>query len=279
MSRAQERMPVASAMATAYFVDGDVGLEQTTNLEWANKYVDAAELAAIIPVPKKVLYDQDYDLWGEARPNLVDAINKAVIQAVFYGTNIPAAWTTNLGAAGLVALCTADSTIVSIAGFADLYEAIMGESADGAADGLLMVLEAQGYLATGHIAHPLMKGRFRNCRSIDGVPLFNPATGGSPADLDGAPVYFPRDGSGVSGSSLDIAGDWRKLVYAYRQDIEWELSSQAVITDAAGKVVLNLFQQNAVALKATVRLGFALPNPITAMATAATRCPFAVLTA
>lgn len=279
MSRGQMRMPVSSALATAYFVDGEVGLKQTSDMAWTNKYLDAEEIAVIIPIPKKNLADSDYDIWGETKPRLIEAFDTAIIQALFYGTNIPASWTTNLGAAGLVALCTTNSKTASIAAFADLYEAIMGESADGAADGLLMLLEAQGYLVTGHIANPLMKGRFRNCRSIDGVPLFNPATGGAPADLDGAPVYFPRDGSGVATSALDIAGDWSQLVYSMRQDITFEYSDQAVITDATGKVVYNLFQQNAVALKASMRLGFALPNPITPMASGATRSPFAILTA
>jgi hypothetical protein len=65
-----------------------------------------------------------------------------------------------------------------------------------------------------------------------------------------------------------------------RQDMTYMISRESVITDAAGKVVVNLFQQDMVALRAVMRLGFALPNPINAMnETAATRYPFAVLTA
>ena len=59
-----------------------------------------------------------------------------------------------------------------------------------------------------------------------------------------------------------------------------EISTQATITDAAGKVVYNLFQQHMVALKLTARIGFALPNPVNRVnTTEATRFPFAVLTA
>ena len=282
MSRRQERMAVGSALAQAYFVNGDTGLAQTTAMEWENKYVYAEKLAAIIPVSKDVVNDSEYDIWGEAQPELIRAFDKTVCGALFNGINIPALWTTALGAAGLVALCTANSKTVSIAAFTDLYEAIMGESADGATDGLLMLLEDQGYVVNGHIAHPRMRGRLRNCRSTDGVPLFTigePAGGGVLGrDIDGAPVYFPRDGA-VAATALDIAGDWSKLVYSIRKDITFEFSDQAVITDAEGKVVTNLFQQDMVALKATMRLGFALPNPVTPMATAATRCPFALLTA
>jgi anthranilate synthase component 1 len=61
------------------------------------------ELAVIVPISKAVLDDADYDIWGEVRPSLVEAFGIAIDKAVLYGTNIPATWTTNLGAAGLVA--------------------------------------------------------------------------------------------------------------------------------------------------------------------------------
>ena len=55
---------------------------------------------------------------------------------------------------------------------------------------------------------------------------------------------------------------------------------QAVIKDAAGNTIYNLAQQDMVALRAVMRLGFALPNPINRMQqTAANRAPFSVLTA
>jgi hypothetical protein len=84
----------------------------------------------------------------------------------------------------------------------------------------------------------------------------------------------------VAASSLLFAGDWSQMVYSIRQDIEYTVADQAIIQDAAGNIVYNLFQQDMVALRATMRLGFALPNPINRMqAVEANRSPFAVLTA
>ena len=57
----------------------------------------------IVPIPEAVLDDSAFDIWGEVQPALVEAFGIAIDQAVLYGTNIPASWTTNLGAAGLVA--------------------------------------------------------------------------------------------------------------------------------------------------------------------------------
>ena len=56
MSRKQRRVPVLSTLPTAYFVDGDTGLKQTSEQAWANKYFNAEELAVIIPIPEAVRY-------------------------------------------------------------------------------------------------------------------------------------------------------------------------------------------------------------------------------
>jgi HK97 family phage major capsid protein len=283
MSRAQVRMPVLGSLPTAYFVTADGGMKQPTEVDWANKYIDAEELAVIVPIPKSVLDDTGYDIWGNVKPLLEEALGLAVDRAVLYGTNIPATWTTNLGGAGLVARATAASHTVSLANYTDLYEALLGETAAGA-DGVLMLLEADGFIATGHIAHTSLKGKLRNTRDANGQPIFKSgpnfentfATG----ELDGAPILYPLNGAVDASQSLDIAGAWNQLLYAMRTDIYYEISNQAVIQDAAGNIVYNLFQQNMIALKVTMRLGFALPNPIKAINTNdTTRCPFAVLTA
>jgi hypothetical protein len=63
-----------------------------------------------------------------------------------------------------------------------------------------------------------------------------------------------------------------------RQDITFKILDQAVITDAGGLVIYNLPQQDMVALRAVIRLGFALPNPINRVnQTAGTRLAFSAL--
>jgi len=279
MSGAQKRLPVMSALATAYFVSGDTGLKQSTEVNWENKYIDAEELAVIVPIPEAVLDDADYDIWGQLKPEIVSATNVAIAGAVLYGTNIPSTWTTDLGAAGIVALCTAASQTISAAAYTDYYEAILGET-DAGTDGLFMLVEADGFAVTGSLAHLSMKGILRNVRDANGQPIFRTnMQDSSRYELDGTPLYFPNDGSIVAASSLMISGDWSQLVYSMRQDITYKVLDQAVIQDAAGTIMYNLAQQDMVALRAVMRIGFALPNPINRVNTASTRCPFATLTA
>ena len=280
MSRYQRNMPVQSALATAFFVNGDTGLKQTTDVTWGNTVLQAEEIAAIVPIPESVLDDSEFDIWAQVRPEVEAALSVAVSGALFYGTNIPASWTTSLGAAGLFARATAAGNVVTNAAYADTYEAIMGETAGGV-DGLLMTLEADGFMATGHVASPAMRGRLRNIRDLNGVPLFTSSMqGATPYLLDGQPIFFPTDGTIVDATSWMFSGDWTQLVYAMRQDISYKLLTEAVIQDAGGNIVYNLAQQDMVALRVVMRMGVALPNPINRVnGTAATRCAFAVLTA
>jgi len=56
------------------------------------------------------------------------------------------------------------------------------------------------------------------------------------------------------------------------------IEAGAVIDDGAGNILFNLAQQDMVALRVVMRLGWALPNPVNRVnPNAATRYPFAIL--
>jgi hypothetical protein len=70
------------------------------------------------------------------------------------------------------------------------------------------------------------------------------------------------------------------LVYSIRQDITYKVLTESVIQDpASGNIIYNLAQQDMVALRAVLRIGWQVPNPINRMNTDdSTRYPFSVLT-
>lgn len=269
MTRKQQRMPVLSLFPTAYFVDGDTGLKQTTEVAWDNVYINAEEIAAIVPIPEAVLDDADYDMWGEIRPRLVEAIGKTIDAAVLVGTNKPAAWP-----AALLTGATAAGNAVTLGSVGtDLYDDILAEN------GLLSKVELDGYMVNGHLAHMTMRGKFRGLRDLQGQPLFQRTPQeATQFTLDGDPVFFDTANAFAAASALMFAGDWTQLVYSIRQDVTYKVLTEAVIQDGAGAIVYNLAQQDMVALRVVMRLGWALPNPMTQLnPVAATRYPFAVL--
>lgn len=275
-------MPILSALPTAYFVTGDNSTKQTTQMTWANKNITAEELAVICPIPVSVFEDMvksGFNYWDSAKPYISEAMGVAIDAAVLLGTNIPASWQTDLGAAGIYALTNTASQTVSLAARVDLYDAMFAE------DGVLGLVEADGFMVSGHIAHTSIKGKIRNTRTVNGEPVFTSYTNTAQVgtqlatgQFDGAPILYPMNGAATSATYLDFAGQWNQLVYALRQDISYTVADQGVIQDGSGAIVYNLFQQDMLAMRITMRLGFAIANPINRMqATASNRCAFATL--
>lgn len=278
MARNQRRMPVVSALPTAYWINpgsgggaADTGLKQTTEVNWDNVYLNAEELAVIVPIPDAVADDADYDLWGLVRQLLPEAFGLEFDRAVLRGTNAPTAFPDDI-----VTAATAASHVVSLAAKTDLYEALFDVG------GVYNLVEADGYMVSGHIAELGMMARLRGNRDANGQPIF------SQGMVDGVPFYslggqrmmFPTNGSMAGSAQLLITGDWSQLVWSLRQDITYKILDQAVIQDNTGAIVYNLAQQDMKALRAVMRIGWALPNPVNRTnSNSATRYPFAVLTA
>ena len=262
-------LPVSTALAQAYFVNGRTGLKQTDKASWEGKVITAEELAVIIPIPESLLDDSSYDIWGEIKPQLVEAFGIAFDQAVFYGINAPTSWPKSILEAAT------DAGHVVVAGTnPDLYDDLLGPN------GTLALVENDGFAVDGHVGALTMKSRLRGLRDGDGRPLFNSSMQGSTRyELDGSEIIFPKNGGVDPTKSLLISGQWDQLVYAIRQDVTYKVLTEAVITDQSGQIIWNLAQQDMVALRAVMRLGWQLPNPVNRVnPDASTRYPFAVLT-
>jgi len=140
-------------------------------------------------------------------------------------------------------------------------------------------VEEDGFMVTGHVAALTLRAKLRGLRDNQGLPLFvRTMQQATPYELDGVPVDFPKNGAVDAAQGLLISGDWSQLVYAVRQDVTYKVLTEAVIQNAAGTIQYNLAQQDMVALRVVMRLGWQLPNPLNAInQTEATRYPFAVL--
>ena len=269
MTSKQTKLPVLDALPIAYFVDGDTEQKKTTKQQWDKKILYAEEVAVIVPIPEAVLDDADYDIWGEVRPRIQEAFGKVIDQAIFFSTGKPTNWR-----AGLVPSATAAGATVAL-GTNDLYDVIMGEG------GVIAKVEESGFFVSGHLADISMRAKLRGLKDKQDRPLFlaSMQQAGN-YTLDGSAMTFPRNGAWDPSAALMVSGDFSQLVYSIRQDITFKLFTEGVVQNTDGTIAYNLMQNDMVALRAVMRLGWEIPNPINALKTNKNqRFPFAVLTA
>lgn len=267
MTSKQTRVPVLSMLPLAYWVNGDTGFKQTSRQAWENVYLTAAELAVIVPIPEAVIADSDFDILGEVTPRVNEAVGQRVDQAILFGVNRPSEWQNDIITAARQAGNNVPGGIT--------YDTLMGEN------GLLSKVENCGYAVDGVVAAMTAKASLRGIKDENGHPLYTKdMQGATPYALDGAPMFFPENGSFDTSVARMVAGNFKQLVYSIRQDIDVKLLDQAVIQDPATKeIVFNLAQQDMIALRVTFRMGWALPNPATRMNDARANVPFAYIEA
>lgn len=260
MSSKTQTINVLDALPSAYFVNGEAtdsgageAFKKTTKMAWDKKKLYAEEIAVIVPIPEAALDDADYDIWGEVKPRLTEAFGKVIDAAILFGTNKPSTWR-----AGVVPSAIAAGNGVPIG--TSVFDDIMGES------GLIAKVELDGFNPNGVMSAIQMRGKLRGLKDTTGQPIFkSDMQGATRYGLDGMDMYFPMNGAFDPAQAQMIVGDWSQLVYAIRQDMTFKIFTEGVIQDPTTKAITyNLMQNDMVALRAVMRLGWEIANPINA---------------
>lgn len=269
----ETRFPVLSALPSAYWVDGDTGLKQTTEAAWSNKYLTVEKLAAIVPVPDSVIQDANFDIWGQIQPLVRTAIGRAIDAAIFFGTNAPTSFPDDI------------VTAATAAGNADVRDATVAEG--GIAQDInevMGLLLDDGYAATGFVANPSYQTRLRGARGSDGQLLTD--VNGGVNNIWGLPTVYPMPGqwpvqgttTGSPGVAELFALQRENFILGTRGDFEVTVSNQAILQDGAGVIQLNAFQQDMTFYRIVFRVGWQVANPLNyTQGTEADRYPAAVL--
>jgi hypothetical protein len=213
VGRAQTRFPVLSVLPVSYWVGGDTGLKQTSEINWTNKFLNIEEIAVIVPIPDNVVADVDVNIWGRARcRTCVEAFGRTLDSAVFFGTNAPGSFPTYMSAAG--DLASASNTVTGNAAAAGQRRVLRRPRRRHTRS-----VEADGFDASGFVAATLPgKGKLRAAAVHSLGQTVSTATRTGPdlkTTIDGMPRssypmrgLFPT-GSGGAGTNLRlVAGDW-----------------------------------------------------------------------
>ena len=257
MTSDKTKLRVLDSLPIAYFVDESTnnGRKNLTKMAWDKKYINAAELAVIVPIKENVLNDTSIDIWSEVKPRIVEAFGKKIDNAIFNGTDKPANWR-----AGLIpSIVTAGAEVTE------------GDNLYSDINDVMTKVEESGYNVTGLLGGVGLKGKFRMLTDTTGQPIKG-------TEIDSLPKAYLDNGAWDKTKSVLIAGDFSQAVYAIRQDVTYKVLTEAVIQDPSnGDILYNLAQDDMVALRVVMRLGWEIPNPVNALNETSTRFPFANL--
>jgi Phage capsid family len=245
------RIPVLSALPQAYWVVGDSGLKQTTGATFTNESILAQEIAAVCPIPQSILDDSQFMIWDAVKPLLVRACAKKLDDAGIWGVDVPVdstgapVWPPSVVATAQAAGASTPYTDDPVESL--LNAAIMiggqGYNASGAAVSNGWQFRASAARAQSMVANPSGSEVF---------PLLVAGMGIHPDPL----VWHPN-------ISDAIVADWSNVIVGIRQDVSIQVFTDGVISDQNGKVVLNLMQQDSVAARVTMRVGYRTLSPPT----------------
>ena len=249
MSATTRRMPVLDVLPSAGFIGAPQTVKPTTEVKWDDITLEAEELPVIVPIDKVMLEDTSIDIMASVKDLVAQAFAKAIDAAVFFGTGAPTSFPTDglFGASGtnLIEYDPADP----LGTWSDLFSLVEDPGAD----------------VTQVWAARRLRGLLRKTRD-NGYP--------SP-DVNTAGVYgiAPKYPLGWDPTTaLAIVGDAENAIIGLRQDIRFDTSEHATITGFG-----NLWEKDSIALRAYMRLGCAVADPVR-LETGERFAPFASLT-
>jgi hypothetical protein len=230
-------VPVVSVAPTAEFV-GMGARKPLATIEWTAEVLAPQEIAALVAIPDAFLLDAGFPVWESVRAEVSSAIAYALDAAVLYGTNAPASYP----AGGIAALAGAPQT---------------GADAHAAIDAAATVIETSGLIPDGIAAGAAIGSALRAAyREVGALPSAVPQP-----TIYGMPVVRTAAWDDTKGDAL--VGAWDSaLVVGIREDLTFDISQDATLTDGAGKVVLSAFESDMSVLRVYVRVAVAIARRV-----------------
>lgn len=221
----------------AYWV-GEGERIQTSGATWIHPEIEAKKLAVIIPVTREKLEDTTISVFEELKPQIAEAFYTAIDAACLFGTN--SQFKTNI----MQAIENHKMIIVD------------NSNIDIAVSDAMALVEENGYDPAGFIGKIGVKNSLRKLRDANGAPAYVNGTNGG--ELYAQPIEFVRNGAWDSTKADLITGNFKYSIVGMRAGINYEILTEATLQgtlDADGKP-LSLAEQDMVAIKATMRLGY-----------------------
>lgn len=242
-------LPVANWVKNSTLPAGapsEIKMKPVSRLAWEGVDVVAEEIAVIVPVAINTLRDLQgnaIQLVPEISEQVIGAFQQVIDSAVFFGTNSP-----YTGYTGIVGEATSAGATVS-------WDGSAGTSFYNAINEAMTYVENSGYYPDAILGAPSLLGAFRG--GLTNLGVLSTDQG----EIGALPRHIDLTGGFVDSSAFAIVGDFKRgLVYSIREELEMRVLYEATIED--GDTKYNLAQQDMVGFRFTMRLGFAIANPV-----------------
>ena len=251
-------MPVLATVPEADWVAESAtdagGVKPTAEVTWSNKTLVAEEIAVIIPVHENVIDDATVNILEEITTLAGAAIGKKLDQAVFFGTDKPASWTSS----DLLAAATAASQVYTVTNGAANANDIWGSINQAAG-----AVAKAGYMPSDFVSSLGLRYDLANVRDSQGQPIFRDDS------FAGFETTFNRNGAWDLDSALAFIVDQTRVRIGVRQDITVKFLDQATVNS------INLAERDMIALRFKARYAYVLGNGVTSLG--ANKTPVAVV--
>lgn len=231
------RIPVLSALPTARFLSVEQEIKPQTNVAWDQVLLTAEEIAVIVPIDETVIADAKADVMGRTTQLILQEFGRVLDAAVFFGAGAPATYPKNglFGAARKVV--TATTSIA--ADFNDAFGAV----------------EEIDHEVNAVYGSRTIKATLRGQKSDLGIPVYLPNDGNpNLGSIYGVPTAFPLGWDKTKAQAIVM--DRQTAVLGLRSDIQTKILTEATLTGFG-----NLAERDSIAIRAVMRVGFAIANP------------------
>lgn len=240
-------IPVISADPTAAWV-AETGVKPISNSTISTKLMSAYKIAVIETFSDEFVRDVPA-LYDALVARLPGALAKCFDSTVVGATAAPG---DNFDT---FAACTAQSLVPSSGH--TVYDGLVAADTD---------IATHGGVLNGFALGAQARGILLGAVDSTGRPLFvNSVAAGAIPMILGAPTYFNKGiyKAGTAGTDgtpaiVGIAGDWTQAVYGTVEGVKISFNDSGVVTSGSGTsaVNINLWQQNMIAVRAEIEVGF-----------------------
>lgn len=240
-------IPVITGEPTAEWV-AETGVKPVSNPEIGSKIMQAYKIAVIETFSNEFARDMKA-LYDALISRLPAALSRCFDSTVIGATEKPGENFDNF------ALCTAQSLIAT--SDASTYDGLVAADTD---------IATHGGILSGFALSPQGRGILLSACDSTGRPLFvnSVAEGAIPLIL-GAPSYmnkgvYKEGTAGTSGTPaiVGVAGDWSQALFGTVEGVKVDITDNATVTVGSGTSAtnVNLWQQNMIAVRAEIEVGF-----------------------